>query len=164
MSLFSFVEPQSVAGKWRSSTFKSLYRSESPDATVGRVNALTQEFVRDGLGPLITLFFGQMDLILEMQHFNRLQKLITRAWDWNSKLKGEVIMLGDFEQIAYIPPPSFDAALMEEFELNPRKPRPESVLGTLALGLVSRRAVGGGQVPEETIVYKAQVATENMYI
>lgn len=131
--------------------------------TVNHINTLTHEFVRDGLGPLIALFFGRKDPILERQHFNSLHKLVTRAWDWNSRLKGEVIMLGDFEQIAYIPPTNFDATLMEEFEPNPRKPQPKSVLGTLALGLVSRQAVGGGRPPEETIVCKALVATDNMY-
>lgn len=161
--MFPCVEPQAVAGKWRSSTFKSIYRPEKPDVTLGHLNALTEEFMRDGLDPLLTLFFGRKDAILERQHFNRLHQLVTRAWDWNSRLKGEVIMLGDFEQIGYIPPTSFDTMLMEEFEPNPRKPQAESVLGTLALGLVSRRAVGGGQPPQETIVCKAVVATNNMY-
>lgn len=151
-----------MAGKWRASTFKNIYRPEKEE-TAGHINALTHEFVRDGLGPLLTLFFGRKDALLERQHFNRLHQLITNAWDWNSKLKGEVVMLGDYEQIGYVPPSSFHNILMEEFEPNPRTPRAECILATLALGLVCRRAIGRGQSPEETVVCKALVATNNLY-
>jgi hypothetical protein len=119
--------------------------------------------VRHCLNPLITHFFGTKDTTLDRQHFNRLHQLIKRAWDWNSKLKGEVIMLGDFAQVAYAPRSAFDPTLMEEFEPSPRKPEAKLVLGTLGIGLVSLRAVGGGQPREETLVCKAVVATNNLY-
>lgn len=101
--------------------------------------------------------------MLEQQHLDRLQRLVQTAWDWNSTLKGEVIMLGDFYQTAYVPSSRFDPTLMNEFEPNSRKPPVETILGTLGLGLISLRAVGGGRQPETTVVCKALVATNSLY-
>jgi hypothetical protein len=157
------TEPQPVAGKWRSNTFKSIYQPEK-EATVDHIDALAHEFVRNYLSPLITHFFEGKDITLDRKYFNRLHQLMKRAWDWNSKLKGEVIMLGDFDTSGYAPRSKFDPTLMEEFESNARKPQAKSVLGTLGLGLISLRAVGGGQPPEETVVCKAVVATNNLYV
>lgn len=100
---------------------------------------------------------------MDAQHFERLQRLVQTAWDWNATLKGEVVMLGDFHLTAYPPASVFDHTLMTEFEPNPHQPPPTSILGTLGLGLISSRAVGGGQPPEITIVCKALVATESLY-
>lgn len=72
-------------------------------------------------------------------------------------------MLGDFQQAAYAPASKFSPEWMEDFEPNSRKPQAESVLGTLALGLHSLRAVGAGQPPEETVVCKTVVATNSLY-
>lgn len=119
--------------------------------------------MRVGLDPLVTRFFGPKDISLERVHFDRIGKLVTRAWGWNSRLKGEVIMLGDFDQTAYTPASRFDPTLMEEFEPASHKPRAESILGTIAMGLVCRRAVGGGQPPEDTVVCKMLVVTNNVH-
>jgi hypothetical protein len=126
------------------------------------INTLTHEFARTRLNPLITHFFGRKDTTLDRQHFNRLRQLIKQAWEWNLKLKGEVVVLGDFDLIAYDPCSEFDATLMKKLE-GPCGPEATSILGTLGLGLVSRRAVGGGQPPEETLVCKAVVVTDSLY-
>lgn len=130
---------------------------------------LVQEFLHEHLEPLLKNFFGRKreDFTLKQQHHDCLRKLIKAAWDWNLKLKEEVILLGDYSQTAYIPRSRFEAAFMEEFQPNsnpiPDQPQPTSILGTLALGLVSRRAVGGECPPEETVVCKAVVATDCLY-
>jgi hypothetical protein len=158
------TEPQAVAAKWRANCFKSIYKPESLDATTQHINSVTQKVAHDSLDPLITYFFGQKAGIrLGDQQSERLVRLVRVAWDWNSMLKGEVIVLGDFYQTFYTPLHRFDPGLMSEFEPNPRKPQPKSILGTLGLGLVSSRAVGGGQAPETTVVVKAMVATKHLY-
>ncbi|KAG8712279.1 hypothetical protein FRC11_000549 [Ceratobasidium sp. 423] len=157
----ALIEPQAVAGKWRSNTFKSIYIPPSADATESAIGEITAEFLGVRLNPLIVNFFGQVDNPLEEHHLSRLRELVKAAWEWNAKLKGDVIMLGDFRMPAYKGP--FHPAYMEEFESDTTKPRAKCVLGTLALPLISQRAVGGGQPSEETVVCKALVATENLY-
>ncbi|CAE6433796.1 unnamed protein product [Rhizoctonia solani] len=154
-------EPQAVAGKWRSNTFKSIYIPPSADATETTIGEIITDFLNTRLNRLIVHFFGQIDNPLEPHHLDRLRELIKVAWEWNTKLKGDVIMLGDFRLVAYRA--GFHPAYMEEFESDATKPQAKYVLGTLALALISQRAVGRGQPPEETVVCKALVATENLY-
>ncbi|KAG8717676.1 hypothetical protein FRC09_013913 [Ceratobasidium sp. 395] len=157
-------EPQAVAAKWRASCFKSIYRPEDPNATTHHVNSITQEFITGSLSSLLTYFLGRSaNVWLEPQHQDRLTRLFRVAWDWNSMLKGDVIMLGDFHPTYYDPLRHFDPGLMDEFDSVARRPQPKFILGTLGLGLLSSRAVGGGQTPQVTVVLKATVATKNLY-
>ncbi|KAG9126355.1 hypothetical protein FRC07_003748 [Ceratobasidium sp. 392] len=157
-------EPQAVAGKWRATCFKSIYKPETLDATAQHVPSLVQEFADACLNPLMTYFFGQKpELRLEDRHLDRLSRLFKTAWDWNSTLKGHVIVLGDFYPTQYAPGHRFDPALMSEFEPGPRKSQSKYILGTLGLGLLASRAVGGGQPPETTVVVKATVAMVGLY-
>ncbi|CAE6494285.1 unnamed protein product [Rhizoctonia solani] len=154
-------EPQAFAGKWRSNTFKSIYTPPSPDSTEDRMMDIVTTFLSTRLSPLIAHFFGQIENPLEVHHLRSLQELTIAAWEWNVKLKGSVIMLGDFCTTVY--GTHFHPAYMEEFEPSTKNPQARYVLGTLALGLISQRAIGGGQSPEETVVCKALVVTENVY-
>ncbi|KAG8738395.1 hypothetical protein FRC10_006941 [Ceratobasidium sp. 414] len=134
------------------------------DAVARHVERVVQEFIDNSLSLLLTYFFGdQAGVKLETQHQNPLTRLFQAAWDWNSMLKGEVIILGDFHTTYYPPLHKFDPDRMSEFEPGPRGPRSRHILGTLGLGLVSSRAVGGGQEPEETVVLKAMVAMQSLY-
>jgi hypothetical protein len=111
---------------------------------------------------MLQSFFGkEQDIKLEDKHFNQLQQLVRTAWEWNATLKGEVIVLGDFYQTCYGPLVPFDPSFMEEFEPQ-NGVKAEMILGTLALGLISARAVGGDRPPEWTVVCKAVVAAESI--
>ncbi|CAE6433792.1 unnamed protein product [Rhizoctonia solani] len=142
-------ESQTRSGKWRSSTFKSIHKHD-PDQVTTSIHKLLHLFTRERLNPLIMCVFGSKDATMDIKHFNQTHELIRRAWDWNSKLKGEVIVLGDFRQTIHAPNSKFDPRKMKDFEPQPSA-QPTSVLGTVGLGLVSLRAVGGGQPPEETL-------------
>ncbi|KAG8713743.1 hypothetical protein FRC08_012873 [Ceratobasidium sp. 394] len=157
-------ESQTVAAKWRASCFKSICEPEDQATVARHVERVVQGFINDGLSPLLTYFFGeQAGVRLETQHKNPLMRLFQTAWDWNSTLKGEVILLGDFHTTYYSPLHRFDPERMSEFEPDARGSRSRRILGTLGLGLVSSRAVGGGQEPEETLVLKAVVAMKGLY-
>ncbi|KAG8684776.1 hypothetical protein FRC08_013492 [Ceratobasidium sp. 394] len=157
-------EPQAVAAKWRANCFKSIFKSEGPDAVTQQVNLVVREFVDSSLTPLLTYVFGEAPGVrLEHQHLERLIRLFRMAWDWNSTLKGEVIILGDFYPTYYAPMHRFDPSLMSEFELDPRKSQAKYILGTLGLGLLASRAVGGGKSPEVTVVSKAIVGGMSLY-
>ncbi|EUC57429.1 50S ribosome-binding GTPase [Rhizoctonia solani AG-3 Rhs1AP] len=154
-------ESQTRSGKWRSSTFKSIYKDNNPDQVATWINELLHRFIHRCLIPLITCVFGSKHAMVQ-QHFNQMHELVTRAWNWNSKLKGEVIILGDFRQTAHTLHSKFDPNTMKDFEPQPST-QPAYVLGTVALGLVSLRAMGGDQPPEETLVCKATVVTDSLY-
>ncbi|KAG8737706.1 hypothetical protein FRC10_007905 [Ceratobasidium sp. 414] len=157
-------EPQPVAAKWRASCFKNIHKPENTDAITHRVNLIVQQFVDNSLSPLLTYIFGETAGVeLESQHLERILQLFRTAWDWNSTLKGDVIMLGDFHLTYYAHLCRFDGNSMREFEPDPHKPPPNHILGTLGLGLQSSNAVGGGQEPEIIVVLGATVATESLY-
>ncbi|KAG8717677.1 hypothetical protein FRC09_013914 [Ceratobasidium sp. 395] len=157
-------ETQPVAGKWRADCFKSIYKSTDQDTTTQSIKSIAQKVYRDSVSVLASHFFGQAaDIKLEAQHVEQLEGLVRAAWDWNSTLKGDVIMQGDFYPVFFPPSTRFDTKLMDELEQSPRKLLPRSILATLALGLVSFNAVGGERAPEMTVVSKALVATKSVY-
>jgi hypothetical protein len=159
-----FTESQAVAANWRANSFKSMYRPAQTDETARRITLIAQRFLGECLSPLVTYFFGLVEsMAMTRQDFDRLEGLVRMAWDWNSKLKGEVVMPSDFSQVSYNPLSRFDPMSMSEFEPDPKRSPPESILGTIALGLISSRAVGGGRSPETTVVYKAVVVTKSLY-
>ncbi|CAE6473470.1 hypothetical protein ACGC1H_005426 [Rhizoctonia solani] len=156
-------EPQTVAAKWRANTFNSINSGEGRDHAKDAVIANHAREFCEGIKVLAKAFFGhEQDIQLESIHFAQVDKLLHMAWEWNTKLKGEVIVLGDFVQVYYNPRLPLDPNSMDEFE--PRKGvKAETILGTLGLGLISGQAVGGGQPPVTTVVCKAIVATESLY-
>ncbi|EUC57428.1 AIG1 domain protein [Rhizoctonia solani AG-3 Rhs1AP] len=154
-------EPQAIAGKWRLETFKSLHKADADGATEQEINSHLHILLNHRLAPLVKGVFGR-DIPLEDIHIANLRSLIKLAWSWNSNLKGGVIMLGDFVQ-TYFPRSRFNANSMEEFEAVSPDHVPTVILGTLALGLVCRRAIGGGNPTEEVVVCKALVATRNIF-
>ncbi|CEL62430.1 hypothetical protein RSOLAG1IB_04786 [Rhizoctonia solani AG-1 IB] len=154
-------ELQATSGKWRSNTFKSIYRPSTANEVEDRIKEIALNILITRLNPLFTHVFGEIDGSLEALHFDKIQELVGAAWKWNAKLKGEVIMLGDFRTTTY--DTNFNPAYMEEFEPGTTKNQAQYVLGTLGLGLISQRAVGG-QLLEETVVCKALVATEHLYL
>ncbi|KDN40999.1 hypothetical protein RSAG8_07705, partial [Rhizoctonia solani AG-8 WAC10335] len=155
--------PQVLAGKWRSNTFKHISEPEQRRLTVDQhINFQLNKLIDNEIMPLTKCVFGK-DITMRAEHHKLLRVIIQRAWDWNSKLKEDIIMLGEFSQVTYPHYSRFDPVVMEEFEASPRNPPPVKILGTLALGLKSQRAVGGGNPVEETMVCKAVVLTKNVY-
>ncbi|KAG8712294.1 WD repeat-containing protein 90 [Ceratobasidium sp. 423] len=155
--------PQTSAGKWRSETFKNIHDPERHHITIEQhIDDHLDKLVTPQILPLIKSVFGQ-NTGLKEEHYHHLRSLIQTAWDWNSRLNENVILLGEFIQVAYLPHSTFDPTRMTEFEANPRHPQPSRVLATLALGLISQRAVGGGNPVEEAVVCKAVVLTKNVF-
>ncbi|KAJ1303486.1 hypothetical protein OPQ81_011673 [Rhizoctonia solani] len=154
---------QTNAGKWRSETFKNIHDPERHHLTVEQhVDAHLEKLFTAQILPLIKCVLGR-DIDLTEDHYSHTRSLIQTAWEWNSRLKGGVIMLGEFFQVAYSRYSPFDPIRMVEFEPNRRNPQPTRIIGTLALGLLSKRAVGGGNPVEETVVCKAVVLTKNIF-
>ncbi|KAL5632451.1 hypothetical protein ACGC1H_005420 [Rhizoctonia solani] len=155
--------PQVIAGKWRSNTFKYISLPEQQRLTIDQqVNTQLNTIIDNDIMPLTRCVFGK-DITIIAEHHSLLRAIIQRAWDWNATLKEDVIMLGEFRQVTYPHYSRFDPNSMVEFEASSRNTLPVKILGTLALGLKSQRAVGGGIPVEETMVSKAIVLTKNVY-
>ncbi|GAB1528302.1 hypothetical protein RhiTH_011495 [Rhizoctonia solani] len=154
-------EKEAIAGKWRSETFKSIHQFSSHEAVEAKIDKHVNTFLAQRLRPLIKGVFGR-DISLREIDAEKLWPLIKTAWDWNSDLKGGVIMLGDFVQTSSSRS-QFDTGSMEEFEAISSDHIPTNALGTIALGLVCEKAVGGGNPVDKVVVCKTVVATESIF-
>lgn len=96
-----------------------------------------------------------------------LRKLADMAERWNQLLKGDIVLLGEFQPIAYPCGNSFKANIMTEAEAAKRNgtehSQAKSILGTVGLGLIKSYAIGGNREPEEEVVHKAMVVSEKWF-
>ncbi|KAG8699454.1 hypothetical protein FRC11_013689, partial [Ceratobasidium sp. 423] len=159
-------EPQHTAGKWRSVTFNNIHHPTPHEPVADQINILTEDILMNIFEPLIRYLFGWPieQFRVQEQHRVDLMEVITTAWEWSSKVKGEVIMFGDFQPSAidvHKGPVPFDSRTMENFELNAHT-RPRFALCVLSLGLSSWQA-RGGEPPKETLIHKMDVLTDTWY-
>ncbi|CAE6485367.1 unnamed protein product [Rhizoctonia solani] len=152
-------EHQYTAGRWRSITFRMLGSQKTSEEHIHRV---LQEFVAHLLKPLAKYFFALSDISLGEHHYDDLFQVFHASWEWSSRVKTEVIMLGDFCPVTLVPGP-FNSNSMVEFETYSHAPHSKFVLSTLGLGLVVREARGGGILPDETVLLKTKVLTDAYY-
>ncbi|CAE6433914.1 unnamed protein product [Rhizoctonia solani] len=158
-------EHQYTSGKWRSITFRMLgtrLNLHKTSAVSEYMREMVQQFVGDFLKPLAKYFFGLSEISLGDRHYSDLYQVFQAAWEWNSRIKTDVIMLGDFHPTASLTG-SFDSTSMMEFETDSHAPYPKFALCTLGLGLVSSQAKGGGILPDEVVLLKTTVLTEAYY-
>lgn len=85
------------------------------------------------------------------------------AWDWNALLKGGVVLLGDFQPVAHQHGSPFKRELMSVFEPKRGGRDPEEMLSTIGLGLFLSRATGGEKEPEQVVICKVLVASEDLF-
>ncbi|CAE6455002.1 unnamed protein product [Rhizoctonia solani] len=161
-------ESQYMAGRWRSTTFNHFSKSKSSTSATEHTTAMARHFFLKCLNPLIIHFFGCVpdNATWDEHHRDQLYQLFEKAYKWNARLKGEVIMLGDFEQTAPSSCSVFDPSRMKDFDtkLLACDPPAQTVLATLGLGVTVHEAVGGGNTPRSAIIHKAVVATDRYYI
>ncbi|KAH7336845.1 hypothetical protein B0J17DRAFT_665063 [Rhizoctonia solani] len=156
-------EHQYTVGRWRSITFRMLCtRLDSQKTIEEYIERVAQEFGVHLLKPLAKYFFGLSNISLGENHHDDLIQVFQAAWEWSSRVKTEVIMLGDFCPMTLAPGP-YDPTLMMEFEDDSRGPRSKFGLCTVGLGLIAREARGGGAIPGETVLLKTKVLTDAYY-
>jgi hypothetical protein len=116
------------------------------------------------INPLLANFFGgSTNAVLEQQHITLLGELVSSAWNWNEWLRGSVVLLGDFQPVAYQYGDVFDPQRMEEFEAERSEKVPGHILATIGLGIEHLRARGGEAEPEHVFLCKAIVASEKLF-
>lgn len=113
---------------------------------------------------LKSLFGQQTEFTLAEEQNKQFHEIVSSAWDWNEVLKGSVILLGDFQPVAYANGSPFNHLRMEEFERNKTdKSVPSVAICTIGLGLMVTRSKVKGDAPEEEVVSQAIVVTEQRY-
>ncbi|KAG8706565.1 hypothetical protein FRC11_008145 [Ceratobasidium sp. 423] len=153
-----YRESQSVAGRWRKDAFNSI--SRSGDTTLGMPDNRDGERMHRRITSTLSTLLGKIVEIppheVLKEHSRALNKVITKAEEFNRLLKGEVSILGDFQPIAFPFGEAFQPSYMSEVNSKPKKAKqPETILATVELGLIKRYALGGSRIPEETVLRKA---------
>ncbi|QRW06689.1 50S ribosome-binding GTPase [Ceratobasidium sp. AG-Ba] len=153
-------EHPTIAFRWRANAFLGLCEDCNPE----KVRKLIQQSTIESLNNLVSKFFDdQATVLLEAGLEEELEALVALAWNWNHTLKGDVVVLGDFQPTVFEHAVPFDNNQMADFEPNRKKALPNTALCTVGMGLKSFRPKTKGGPWEETVVYKARVGTEYIY-
>lgn len=161
------IAPPTIAAKWRASSFialsegKNLKITNPAIADVDQVEAI----VMDDISKLFDNFFGPARPVGLVEHQrDRLRQVLASGLEWNSVLKGEVIMLGDFQPIFYERGSKFSPDNMLEFEADKKRKLPPGVaICTIGLGLALLHTKEQGDNPQKTVVHKPMIVTEHLY-
>ncbi|KAF8606752.1 hypothetical protein BDV93DRAFT_604097 [Ceratobasidium sp. AG-I] len=157
-------QPQAVAGRWRTDLFKAISQEEGSTTTHEFKAEVAERIMVDNIGPLLKGFFHpSMNATLTKQHIQLLNEVVSMACDWNEFLKGGIVLLGDFQPVAYRHNVAFKQELMQVFEPKRGGQEPEAILSTIALGLHLFRARGEDQEPEKVPLCKALIASDSVF-
>ncbi|KAG8730358.1 hypothetical protein FRC11_006886 [Ceratobasidium sp. 423] len=151
-------ESQSVAGRWRRDTFRSMSKSPALSDQGKPDDERMHRLITEALSTLLRKLIEVQPHGFLKEHSKALIKVITKAEEFNRLLKGEVSILGDFQPIAFSFGEAFQPSYMSGVNPKPKKAKqPETILATVELGLIKRYALGGNRMPEETVIRKAVV-------
>ncbi|KAH7336841.1 hypothetical protein B0J17DRAFT_445203 [Rhizoctonia solani] len=128
------------------------------DATKHDIDPHLNKLISERLKPVLKHVFG-FEVALEEEHCALIRCVIMMAWDWNLRLKG--CYLVDFVPTAFRHPCRLNSELMEDFESSSQGT--VNVLDTMALGLLSRTAIGGGNTVEQNTTCRTLVVTRNIH-
>ncbi|KAG8762597.1 hypothetical protein FRC11_008552 [Ceratobasidium sp. 423] len=153
-----YQEPQSVAGSWRRDTFNSISRNPAFGGQGQPDSERMHRLITEALSTLLGKIVGIPPYEIIKEYTKVLGKVIAKAEQLNRLLKGEVVLLGDFQLVAFPFGEAFRPEYMSEVNSRPKKPNhPEVILATIGLGLIKSYAIGGGRKPEEVVLRKAIV-------
>ncbi|CAE6459228.1 unnamed protein product [Rhizoctonia solani] len=156
-------ETQATLGRWRTASFAAIsHIIGEPELSRLKVQA-GLEILNDNLTPMLGHLFGPGKSVqLSGAHKQSLAELVTQAWDWCVMLRGEIVLLGDYQPIAYRYGAPFDTNIMSEFEPQPGS-QPVRILSSIGLGLNVGLAQGTGNGLFRTTILKVPVVTEGWF-
>ncbi|CAE7094887.1 unnamed protein product [Rhizoctonia solani] len=154
----SHQAPQSMSGRWRKDTFNLISRVSTSKGQGKPDGERIHGLITGALGTLLGKIDGMKPEDVLKGHDRALAKLVTKAEGYNNLIKGGVSVLGDYQPIAFPFGRQFQPSHMSEVSSKPKKPvHPKTILATVGLGLIKRRASGGYQKPEEMVLCSAVV-------
>lgn len=147
-----------MIGRWRKDSFNSI----SAIADQSYETAIYPTLL-DSLHTLLnSCFDSSAEAKLDEEHEAMLRRLVDVAERWNRLIKGNVVLLGEFQPIAYPCGDGFQSNHMSRVTDSGAE-RTQSILGTVELGLIKYIALGNNQEPEETILHHAAVVSEKSF-
>ncbi|KAF8754977.1 hypothetical protein RHS01_05540 [Rhizoctonia solani] len=156
-------ETQATLGRWRTASFAAI-SGVIGEPELSRLKAQAGlDILNDNLMPMLGHLFGSGKSVkLSGAHKESLAELVTQAWDWCVMLKERIVLLGDYQPIAYRYGARFDTNIMTEFEPQPGSQH-EQILSSIGLGLNVGLSQGTGEGPIRTNILKVSVVTEGWF-
>ncbi|KAF8713398.1 ATP binding, partial [Rhizoctonia solani] len=156
-------ETQATLGRWRTASFAAI-SGVIGEPELSRLKAQAGlDILNDNLMPMLGHLFGSGKSVkLSGGHKESLAELVTQAWDWCVVLKERIVLLGDYQPIAYRYGALFDTNTMSEFEPQPGSQH-EQILSSIGLGLNVGLAQGTGEGLIRTNILKVSVVTEGWF-
>ncbi len=153
---------QVPSGRWRALSFQYL-------DTVNKVSPESTRRVRDdmekfSLGPFLSSVVDEQprQKLLSPAHARALQEILVAAYEWNCKVKSQIISL-DYH-VNLLTDSSFDERSMQYLEKPKNVADPSRlIIAAVAMGLESSEAKGGGTQPYKVWQEKITVLTEDYF-
>ena len=157
------TDAQISCGKWRASTFSSLERTMPPLYADTVILDISNSLEKNGVHKVFDALYGvDCTVALSDAHRSLLEQVIRQAYDWNRKVKSEVVLLDYHPQIE-VNDASLDHKTMVLLE-KPKVPlQSKNIICALTLGLQSSEAQGNDSVPEFVWHEKVQVLVSEYF-
>ncbi|KAG8760934.1 hypothetical protein FRC11_014709 [Ceratobasidium sp. 423] len=156
-------EPQATLGHWRTASFTAISGLIGEQELSSLRSKAGPNILNENLIPMLKHVFGARNARPKDAHTKELSEIAMQAWDWCVMLKEEIVLLGDFQPMAYRYGAAFDPALMTEFEPRPGGQPPARILSTIGLGLNVFRGQSSGEGSDRVILRQASVVTEEWF-
>ncbi|CEL54218.1 hypothetical protein RSOLAG1IB_11616 [Rhizoctonia solani AG-1 IB] len=156
-------ETQATLGRWRTASFSAISGIIGERELLRLRTQIGSDILDNNLMPMLGHLFGSdKKVLIPRSHAESLTELTTQAWDWCVVLKEKIVLLGDYQPIAYRYGATFNTSVMSEFEPQPGS-QPNRILSTIGLGLNVEVAQGTGEGLCRTTLLKACVVTEGWF-
>ncbi|EUC54015.1 AIG1 domain protein, putative, partial [Rhizoctonia solani AG-3 Rhs1AP] len=157
-------ETQATLGRWRTASFAAISGVIGEQELLRLKTQVGLDILNENVMPMLKHLFGpNKNIRLQKVHGEDLTELVIQAWDWCVMAKETIVLLGDYQPIAYRYGTRFNDSLMSEFEALPESQLPNRILSTIGLGLDVSRAEKTGDGVCPMTVLKASVVTEGWF-
>ncbi|CEL54819.1 hypothetical protein RSOLAG1IB_11764 [Rhizoctonia solani AG-1 IB] len=157
-------ETQATLGRWRTASFAAISGVIGEKELLKIKRQVGSNILNSNLMPMLGYLFGpEKKVMVSGAHVESLTELVTQAWDWCIMLREKIVLLGDYQPIAYRYGATFDMNAMSEFEPGPGS-QPDRILSTIGLGLNVGLAQGTGGGLCRTTLLKVSVVTEGWFM
>ncbi|KAG8712945.1 hypothetical protein FRC11_013752, partial [Ceratobasidium sp. 423] len=147
--------PQVISGRWRVTALEAHQAAHDRSSVQQWLDNYVSQIIHYLLQPFLTAVYGD-SARMTTKHKQTVGSVVKKAYQWNQMVKTEVILL-DFHPSLFPTGTPYDPKAMKTIERVSAPSASEPILTTVALGLESSEAEGGGRPPkcvwqEQTIV------------
>ncbi|CAE6455128.1 unnamed protein product [Rhizoctonia solani] len=139
-------DPQVISGRWRVSTFEAHQATHTQSNVQSWLDNYVSQLIHYLLQPFLVAVYGD-SARMSAKHKETITCIVNRAYQWNQMVKTQVILL-DFQPAMFQTGAPYNLKAMKPLEQVPIPSAGEPILTTVALGLESSEAEGGGKPPK----------------